>query len=55
MSYTLESTYTQEELRQKIKHLEKSITRCYIRSGFAFCKNRERRVAYLRTFLREES
>ena len=42
-----------KELKRKIEHLEKSVTTCYIRSGPLFCKNREKRLKLLKTYLNE--
>ena len=42
---------TKEEIIRKINHLEHSIIICYIRSGPAFCVNREKRVKVLKTYL----
>lgn len=45
---------TQEEIKRKIRHLEHSVIMCYIRSGPAFCVNREHRIKVLKSYLEME-
>jgi len=46
---------SQEEIKRKIRHLEHSVLLCYIRSGPAFCVNRERRIRVLKSYLEKDN